>query len=230
MKQSILYLLCWVTTAFAFGQTTTMQGTPPPDVISEAKKEEIKKEIQVKDQKWALRLRNRPERTEPEDTFQPSQSATELLKMLLYVIVILLIMTILLGLGHLLTKRVATTENVTETPSPEVDIQDITAIDPQQMIDKALQNGDYRGAIRGLFLRNLQLMDQHHLIDWKPYKTNRDYLNELINADNYNSLIHMVNTYERIWYGNIDIDAATYERVAGGFHTSIFLTTSTYEQ
>jgi hypothetical protein len=79
--------------------------------------------------------------------------------------------------------------------------EDIESIDLDKLIEEALQNGNYRLAVRWCFLKALQSMNQNKQIAWQPSKTNIDYEAELKNLNlrqNFNKLSYV---FEYVWYG-----------------------------
>ncbi|SDM81788.1 DUF4129 domain-containing protein [Kriegella aquimaris] len=84
--------------------------------------------------------------------------------------------------------------------------------DIQQLIQKALQNQNYRLAIRYYYLYILQLMSEEEFISWEPQKTNDDYLKEIEVQELKLPFGKITRLYTYIWYGNFDIDEAGYKR------------------
>ncbi len=82
--------------------------------------------------------------------------------------------------------------------------------DIQQLIQKALQDKDYRLAIRYYYLYILQLMTDKEVISWELQKTNFDYLNEIDEQTLKRPFGAITRWYDYIWYGNFNIDEAKY--------------------
>jgi hypothetical protein len=72
--------------------------------------------------------------------------------------------------------------------------------DLNALLQEALQQGDYKSAIRLSFLQSLQDLQEIPLIHWKKEKTNRDYLHELSNHQQFIPFSSMVLLYEKAWY------------------------------
>ena len=83
-----------------------------------------------------------------------------------------------------------------------IDSEDIHAIPFDEAINEALQNGNYRLAIRLLYLQNLKLLADKDLILWQPNKTNTDYLHELTNDSTKQVFKNVTNIFEYAWYGS----------------------------
>jgi hypothetical protein len=76
--------------------------------------------------------------------------------------------------------------------------------------------GNYRGAIRHLFLAALLTLDERNLIHYDKSRTNYELLNEAeLRAVIVEALTPIVETFERVWYGFETVGAAEYERLAG---------------
>ena len=87
----------------------------------------------------------------------------------------------------------------------------------QQLVQNALQNKDYRLAIRYYYLLILQLMgDKEHIV-WELQKTNDDYLNELKKQELKQPFSTITRLYDYIWYGGFSIDKAKYLKVEVAF-------------
>ena len=81
------------------------------------------------------------------------------------------------------------------------DEQIIKEADLDSLINEAVNDKDYRLAIRYYYLKILKQLIDNQLIDWHPDKTNRDYVNEL-KAKNLKTLFkHLTLIYDYVWYG-----------------------------
>jgi uncharacterized protein DUF4129 len=72
--------------------------------------------------------------------------------------------------------------------------------------------GDYRAAVRQLYLATLLLLDEGGRIPNNPSLTNREYLQEAsVEPSLGAALKQIVETFERIWYGFGSMTAAEFE-------------------
>jgi len=95
----------------------------------------------------------------------------------------------------------------------------IENVDLDALIKSALEEKDYRLAVRYQYLRILKILSQKGIIDWHYEKTNSDYQNE-IEAQNVKSGFSDVSyLYDYIWYGEQEIDNTKYEAVEARFAT-----------
>jgi len=86
------------------------------------------------------------------------------------------------------------------------DIEDIEKIDADSEYKKAIANGNYRLAIRMLFIKSLQKLSAKDIIEWENEKTNRDYAREIEDWKLKQSFRKNASIYELVWYGDIDLD------------------------
>jgi len=95
----------------------------------------------------------------------------------------------------------------------------IENVDLDTLIKSALDEKDYRLAVRYQYLRILKILSQKGLIDWNYEKTNSDYQRE-IEGDHLKSGFKDVSyLYDYIWYGEQEIDGLKYETVESRFTT-----------
>jgi len=72
--------------------------------------------------------------------------------------------------------------------------------DLNSLLEEAIRQKDYKTAIRILFIQSLQDLQTYEWIKWKKEKTNRDYLNELLQREAFVPFGSMVLLYEKAWY------------------------------
>lgn len=99
----------------------------------------------------------------------------------------------------------------------DVMTDDIFAISYAKEIDKATANGDYRLAIRLMFLRLLRNMAEREIINYKQDRTDFDYLLQLQSTRFYSEFFRIVRHYEYSWYGKFSVDSEKYERIKNDF-------------
>jgi hypothetical protein len=107
---------------------------------------------------------------------------------------------------------------------PDLENQDIREVDLQQLLQAAIQAGEYRPAVRLLFLESLKRMTEQEWINWKPNKTNHDYQREMADRSQAEEFRQLTFAYEYIWYGNFSLEASQFEalrRRFGAFHQQI---------
>lgn len=96
-------------------------------------------------------------------------------------------------------------------------IEDIQEVDLETLLKDALQQENYRLALRLEFLQVLKEMSIKDLINWKNYKTNRIYLQETKNSSWQPSFQYLVRLFEHFWYGKNHLSKAQYEAYQAHF-------------
>lgn len=86
-----------------------------------------------------------------------------------------------------------------------VEEDNIYGIDFPSAIDQALKVGNYREAVRLVYLQTLRHLSDAGKIDWQSAKTPSQYLNEY----NGRPFHHLTTTFVRIRYGGYDADVST---------------------
>lgn len=96
--------------------------------------------------------------------------------------------------------------------------ENIYEINFEQQIEQAVAQGNYRLAVRLLYLRCLRQLDEAGLINWQIDKTNTVYVNELTDAEQRSAFKLLTRQFEFAWYGGFRVDAGTYQYVSGLFN------------
>ena len=95
--------------------------------------------------------------------------------------------------------------------------EDIFAINYQKEIDKATEQGNYRLAIRLMFLRMLKELAEKNIIQYKPDRTNFDYLLQLQSTGYYTPFFRITRNYEYSWYGQFMVSEETFKIIRNDF-------------
>ena len=103
------------------------------------------------------------------------------------------------------------------TGEEELVTEDIFAINYQKEIDKAEANGNFRLAIRLMFLRLLKRMAEKEIIQYKQDRTNLDYLLQLHPTGYYNNFFRITRNYEYTWYGKFEVGDEAYQIIRKDF-------------
>lgn len=76
-------------------------------------------------------------------------------------------------------------------------------------------SGDYRHALRYLYLSALLLLDERGLLRYNRAQTNREYLRQVRDRPELaGHLKEVVDTFDRVWYGFQPLDEADYQEYA----------------
>lgn len=95
--------------------------------------------------------------------------------------------------------------------------QHIESLDLDTLLNAALEDKNYRLAIRYHFLRTLKRLSQKDIIEWHFDKTNSDYQNEIQQQQLKLSFKEIAYLYDYIWYGEQPIDESKYDTAKARF-------------
>jgi hypothetical protein len=85
------------------------------------------------------------------------------------------------------------------------------------LIKEAINQKNYRLAIRYYYLLSLKHLTESDSIAWQPQKTNEDYIKEL-NKDNLKEgFKNITKIYDYVWYGEFNVDALKFEALKRPF-------------
>jgi hypothetical protein len=87
----------------------------------------------------------------------------------------------------------------------EIPTENIFEIDYEAEIEQAIASGNYRVAVRLLYLRTLKLLSQKELISYTHEKTNSDYLQQLAGTALYKDFFRLTRHFEYTWYGQFEL-------------------------
>lgn len=72
--------------------------------------------------------------------------------------------------------------------------------------------GDYRSAVRYLYLSSLLVLDEQGLLRYDRSRTNREYLRSVSSRPELaNPLKDVIDVFDRVWYGYESVDEETYQ-------------------
>lgn len=107
--------------------------------------------------------------------------------------------------------------NIADESNEEEIAEDIFAINYQKEIDRAAASGNYRFAIRLMFLRLLKNMSERNIIRYKHDSTNMDYLMQVSSSNHYNDFFRITRNYEYSWYGQFEVREEAYKVIRNDF-------------
>lgn len=100
---------------------------------------------------------------------------------------------------------------------PDEEGTDVFSIAYQKEIEKAIAAGDYRLAIRLLYLQLLRRLAEKNFIQYRQDNTNLDYLLQLQSSAHYKDFFRLTRHYEFSWYGHFDVDKEKFEIIKKDF-------------
>jgi hypothetical protein len=84
------------------------------------------------------------------------------------------------------------------------------AFDKAQMLSKG---GDYRSAVRYLYLSSLLLMDERGILRYDRSKTNREYLRSVAHSPELaKPLGEVIEVFDNVWYGYHSLEEETFKK------------------
>lgn len=99
---------------------------------------------------------------------------------------------------------------------PELD--EMESLTSETALDRARETsegGDYRSAVRYLYLSTLLLLEERGLLRYDRTRTNLEYIRSLRERPEMAAIFaDVVDVFDRVWYGFQTIDADTYESYA----------------
>lgn len=80
----------------------------------------------------------------------------------------------------------------------------IYGVDFEAEIAAAISRGDYKEAVRLLYLQTLKFMSDNEIIDWQLYKTPTQYVYEVKSETKREPFRNLTNRFLRVRYGNFE--------------------------
>ncbi len=91
--------------------------------------------------------------------------------------------------------------------------ENIHEMDFDALIKEATEKKEYRLATRLIFLHALKILSDKQLIDFRPGKTNHDYVEELTTGELKTGLNELSFYFDYAWYGNFAIHETQFQKV-----------------
>ena len=118
---------------------------------------------------------------------------------------------LLYGLRGVLAGLV-TEKEVDQDAAAEEDLNAATALKRAELL---AGGGDYRAAVRYLYLSSLLLLEENGLLRYDRSLTNREYLRSVTNFPELAAALRrVVEVFERVWYGYHPLDKVAYQQYA----------------
>lgn len=86
-----------------------------------------------------------------------------------------------------------------------------------KLIKQAIQQKNFRLAVRYYYLNILKELENKELIVWEQQKTNEDYSKEISQPTIQKSFINLTRLYDFVWYGNFTINEVEFPSVESDF-------------
>lgn len=95
--------------------------------------------------------------------------------------------------------------------------EDIHEMDFEKLIQEAIDNKEYRNAIRLIYLYALRNLSDNQMISWEPGKTNYDYVDEVQDKQLRKGFSELSFYFDYAWYGDFNITQQLFEKVNDTF-------------
>ncbi len=93
----------------------------------------------------------------------------------------------------------------------------ILETDFERYLNEAVRTGNYKRAVQVLYLESLKSLTLSHIIQWKPNKTNQEYLYEMQSSPLRRPFMEITRMFEYVFYGEFPINEQTYLQTAAAF-------------
>ena len=80
------------------------------------------------------------------------------------------------------------------------------------LLKKALEDSDFRLAVRFSYLIILKRLSEQKMIEWQQEKTNEDYIRELKDKKIQTDFEESTYWYDFVWYGNFEINQTEFDK------------------
>ncbi len=95
--------------------------------------------------------------------------------------------------------------------------EDINTISFDEAINKAIDNKNFRLAIRLLYLQSLKHLADKGYIDWQINKTNNDYISEVFGKPWQSLFKKLTYNFEYSWYGEMNVAEDDFKNLQAQF-------------
>jgi len=128
-----------------------------------------------------------------------------LVSYIFYAIILFVLIFIILKLLRLNPHHILLRSKKIKMQNLPVFEENINAVDFEKIITEAIQDQNYRKAVRFLYIQFLKILSQNEEIEWKKEKTNKDYKQEMKNSRYISEFSKLTKIYEYVWYGEFTI-------------------------
>ena len=101
----------------------------------------------------------------------------------------------------------------------EMETENIFEIKFEKEIQKAIDAGNFRLAVRLMYLRTLKDLSLRNLINYTHEKTNTDYLFQLAGSPYYNNFFRLTRSFDYTWYGHFPLSQESFSVIQNDFNS-----------
>ncbi len=99
--------------------------------------------------------------------------------------------------------------------------EDIHEVDLESLLKQAVDNQNFRLAVRYYYLTTLKGLSTKKIIDYHKDKTNSEYLFEIENTEMRNHFSYLSYVYTYVWYGEFSLDEQSFETAQNKYQSFI---------
>lgn len=104
-------------------------------------------------------------------------------------------------------------KKVIDTPEIDIYTENVHAMDFDSLISNAMKNKDYRLVVRFLYLKNLKILSDKEIIEWKAHKTNYSYQHEIKDTSIRSKFLENTLIFDYVWYGEFIPDEKNFSGI-----------------
>ena len=215
MKKLIIYLILSIFSGIFSGNPLIAQDQVNSRAFSEESLENFRSDSD-------FQYEEEPFEEKKKASKKPNTDLGVVLQILMYGAILLIIGVLVYFVGKTTVSK--SSKKIISDQIPELQEKDITEVNFESMIKQTVSQGEYRKAVRLLYLETLKTLTTNGWIDWKQHKTNYDYQLELARTKFNQSFDQLTYNFEYIWYGHLDIDEERYhlvERIFREFQSNV---------
>ncbi len=132
--------------------------------------------------------------------------------MLVLIVIVVLICLLVLKFFGVDYRKILGKKTI-DTPEIDIYTENVHEMDFDSLIGNAMKNKDYRLVIRFLYLKNLKLLSDKEIIEWKKNKTNYSYQHEIKNNNIRTKFLENTLIFDYIWYGEFVPDEKNFSEI-----------------
>jgi hypothetical protein len=152
---------------------------------------------------WLIRLLDDLFRPVEQVGSMPANIVGWIVSLLGVVLVVAVLIYFILGLRRTLTSSTNLSPEAAED-------ERLTAAAAMQQATSLAQAGNYRTAMRYLYLSSLKMLDERGILRYDRALTNREYLERLNHTEAKAHFAPIVETFDRVWYGYAPLDETAF--------------------
>lgn len=101
----------------------------------------------------------------------------------------------------------------------EIETENIFEIKFEREIQKAIDVGNFRLAVRLMYLQTLKDLSLRNLITYTHEKTNTDYLFQLAGSSYYKTFFRLTRSFDYTWYGHFPLSQERFSVIQNDFNS-----------